>query len=118
MWRPDTTVVNGAAIVAIGLGAYKANQMGFEIDGRPFAQSVLGLPSMSDTNGLVFSKGGHRNIWPDQYGYPPNVNDVNWRKGDQQLADSVSDNHNDTKKGQGTPNGLTRKWFRDKRPKK
>lgn len=30
--------------------------MRFEIDGRPFAQSVLGLPSMSDTNGFVFSK--------------------------------------------------------------
>lgn len=66
---------------------------------------------------IVMSKGGKRNIWPDEYGYPPNVRDVDWKHSDSQLADQKSRDSNDTKKGPGTSNNLAKKWFRDKRPK-
>ncbi|WP_454880734.1 DUF6443 domain-containing protein [Sphingobacterium detergens] len=118
--------ISGSALTATGIGTalvgltyigFKVNEAGYPVDNRPFAQSALGLPSLSETNGFVFSKGGHRNIWPDQYGYPPNVKDVDWGKSDGQLADDLSNAHGDTKRGGGTPNNLARKWFRDKRPK-
>ena len=69
-------------------------------------------------NVFQFSKGGKQNIWPDQYGHPPKVGDVDWKKSDQQLADEKSKAVGDTKKGPGTPNNKAKKWFRDKRPKK
>ena len=69
-------------------------------------------------NYILNSKGGHRNIWPDQYGYPPNVNDVDWQKSDGQIADELSNANGDTRRGPSTPNNNARKWFRDKRPKK
>ncbi|MGJ1421055.1 hypothetical protein ACR79T_15655 [Sphingobacterium spiritivorum] len=71
---------------------------------------------MSETNGIVFSKKGPRNIWPDQYGYPPNVKDVDWKKSDAKLADDLSNAYGDNKRGPGTPNNRAKKWFRDKRP--
>ncbi|RZK37100.1 MAG: hypothetical protein EOO90_26035 [Pedobacter sp.] len=73
---------------------------------------------MNTVNMTLMSKGGPRKIWPDQYGYPPNVKDVDWGKSDGQLADSLSNKHGDTKRGQSTPNNLARKWFRDKCVKK
>ena len=80
------------------------------------------LSTMAPTLGgllthYLMSKGGPRNIWPDQYGYPPNVNDIDWGRSDGQLADELSKAFGDDKKGQGTPNNHARKWFRDKRPK-
>lgn len=41
---------------------------------------------------------------------------MDWKKGDQQLADEISRAYGDTKKGQGILNGYAKKWFRDKRP--
>ncbi|HMR58346.1 MAG TPA: RHS repeat-associated core domain-containing protein, partial [Cyclobacteriaceae bacterium] len=35
---------------------------------------------------FLLSRGGEKNIWPDQYGYPPDVKKVDWAKGDDQLA--------------------------------
>lgn len=63
--------ISGSALTATGIGAalvgltyigFKVNEAGYPVDNRPFAQSALGLPSLSETNGFVFSKGGHRNI--------------------------------------------------------
>ncbi|WP_367868221.1 hypothetical protein [Pedobacter sp. WC2423] len=73
---------------------------------------------MANGKSIVYSKGGNRNIWPDQYGYPPNVKDVDWKnKSDGQLADEKSNSIQDKKRGQSTPNNMAKKWFRDKRPK-
>jgi len=67
---------------------------------------------------IKYSKKGKQNIWPDQYGYPPNVKDVDWSKGDSELADEISSRYGDTQVGPDTPNNITKKWFRDKRPSK
>jgi len=57
--------ISGSALTATGIGAalvgltyigFKVNEAGYPVDNRPFAQSALGLPSLSDTNGFVFSK--------------------------------------------------------------
>jgi len=59
------------------------------------------------------SKGGRRNIWPDQYGPPPSVGDVDWTRSDSELAQDVT---GEPKIKPGTPPGHVKKWFRDKRP--
>ena len=79
---------------------------------------VVATSLQGDTRpGQLLSKGGDRNIWPDQYGYPPRVQDVDWSKGDGQLADKIANEHGDNNRGPGTPHNLLKKWFRDKRPK-
>ncbi|WP_333625477.1 DUF6443 domain-containing protein [Sphingobacterium siyangense] len=47
----------GAVIVGMTAISMKINDAGYPVDNRPFAQSALGLPSMSETNGMVFSQG-------------------------------------------------------------
>lgn len=58
--------ISGSALTATGIGAafvgliyasFRVNEAGYPVDARPYSQSVLGLPSMSETNGFVFSKG-------------------------------------------------------------
>lgn len=58
--------ISGSALTATGIGAalvgltyigFKVNEAGYPVDNRPFAQSAHGLPLLSETNGLVFSKG-------------------------------------------------------------
>ena len=65
---------------------------------------------------MVFSRGGKKNMCPDQYGYPPNPKNIDWTKGNQELADIYSGN--DPNKGPGKPHNWLIKWFRDHRPKK
>lgn len=59
---------------------------------------------------FVYSKGGKKNVWPDGQYDKPNPNGIDWRKGDQELADIIT--------GLKAPKGpgLIKKWFRDKRP--
>lgn len=105
-----TTIGTTVGLVLLPLDAGRGSEMN-----RPVVIPPYLLPKEKD--GIVYSKGGHRNIWQDQYGYPPNVKDVDWKKADGKLADDLSDAHGDRKRGQGTPNNLARKWFRDKRSK-
>ncbi len=109
----------GAGVVVVGMTAISMaiNDAGYPVDDRPFVQSALGLPSVSDVNGFVFSKGGHRNIWPDHYGNPPTATNTDWKKSDSQLADEVANRVGDTKRGPGTDHNRAKKVFRDKRPK-
>jgi hypothetical protein len=67
----------------------------------------------------VQTKGGKQRVWPDQYGYPPDVKKVDWKKSNSKLADEKSNSLDppDTKRGPGTPNNKAAKWFRDHRPK-
>lgn len=63
------------------------------------------------------AKGGKQNVFPEQYGTPPNVGDVDWSQSDSQLADQISNQHGDSKRGPKSPNNILKKWFRDKRPR-
>lgn len=47
----------GVAFVGLTYASFRVNKAGYPVDARPYSQSVLGLPSMSETNGFVFSKG-------------------------------------------------------------
>jgi len=49
----------GAGVVVVGMTAISMaiNDAGYPVDDRPFVQSALGLPSMSETNGMFFSQG-------------------------------------------------------------
>lgn len=63
----------------------------------------------------LFSKGGKQNVWPDGQYQKPNPLQIDWRKGDQELADEITGKN--VPRGPGSPNNLIKKWFRDKRPK-
>ena len=63
----------------------------------------------------LFSKGGKQNVWPDGQYQKPNPQQIDWKKGDQELADEITGKN--VPRGPGSPNNLIKKWFRDKRPK-
>jgi len=65
----------------------------------------------------LMSKHGRQNVWPDEYGNPPNTKDVDWTKSDSQLADELSKENGDDRRGPTSSNNIAKKWFRDKRPR-
>ncbi|WP_409456445.1 hypothetical protein [Sphingobacterium sp.] len=46
----------GVAFVRLTYASFKVNEAGYPVDVRPYSQSVLGFPSLSETNGMLFSK--------------------------------------------------------------
>jgi hypothetical protein len=65
-----------------------------------------------------FSKKPHDNQWPDNYGPPPNRPNTNWLLSDAELANRLSSNYNDTRRGPGSPNNKAKKWFNMQRKKR
>jgi hypothetical protein len=61
----------------------------------------------------AFAKpGGVKDVWPGEFGAKPNPNDVDWGKGDAELAKEVA-------KGTGATKAAlnkAKKWFRNTRP--
>ncbi|WKN42349.1 hypothetical protein [Tunicatimonas pelagia] len=80
------------------------------------AVAIYNLAQWYADSHTYYSKGGKRRIWPDQYGTPPNVKDIDWSKGNQQLADEISERFGDGRRGPRSPNNLVKKWLRDHRP--
>ncbi|MCH7403934.1 hypothetical protein ACFOUP_16175, partial [Belliella kenyensis] len=93
--------------------AYAAFDAGINIEATTLSIANV-LERLGVPEHVLHSKGGKRNIWPDQYGYPPQVGDVDWSKSDSELAQDVT---GESKIKPGTPPGHVKKWFRDKRPK-
>ncbi|TXE04803.1 hypothetical protein ESV85_18725 [Algoriphagus aquimarinus] len=105
------------AWAGISLGAaYVAYDAGINIEATTISIANL-LHRLGVPEHVLHSKGGRRNIWPDQYGTPPKVGDIDWNKSDSQLADKISNGAGDSKRGPTSPNNQLKKWFRDKRPK-
>lgn len=67
---------------------------------------------------IHYTKGGKKTVWPDEYGDPPAVEDVDWSKSDSELANEYSKANNDSKRGPTSANNRAKKHLRDKRPKK
>jgi RHS repeat-associated protein len=62
---------------------------------------------------IVASKGGDRNVWPTGEYPKPNPKDIDWSKGDSELADSITGSG--VAKGGGTAWNQMKKWFNRKR---
>ncbi len=101
-------------------------KIGNELISNPSSIPVIKLPNTSRiisqfttalqlSMGILLSKGGKKNVWPDGQYPKPNPKNIDWRKGDQELADEITGK--DVPQGGGTPNNLIKKWFRDKRPR-
>lgn len=115
--RPAFTLNPLAAWAGISTGAaYVAFDAGINIEETTISIANI-LERLGVPEHVLHSKGGRRNIWPDQYGTPPKVGDVDWNKSDSQLADKISNEVGDSKRGPTSPNNQLKKWFRDKRPK-
>ncbi len=105
-------------ITEVSVASLSAPLMAIVLAAMPSAagagSTITAQKAAMDKFELMLSKGGKKNIWPDQY---PRVNpkDIDWTRGDQELADGVTGRG--VPRGQGTPNNLIKKWFRDKRPK-
>ncbi|WP_153847055.1 DUF6443 domain-containing protein [Sphingobacterium paramultivorum] len=66
----------------------------------------------------LMSKGGPRNVWPDEYGPPPTTADTDWSKSDSQLANEAANRVGDTLRGSKTAHNRAKKVFNSKRPKR
>jgi RHS repeat-associated protein len=105
------------AWAGVSVGAtYVAYDAGINIEATTISIANI-LVKLGVPEHILHSKGGRRNIWPDQYGTPPKVGDIDWNKSDSQLADKISNEAGDSKRGPTSPNNQLKKWFRDKRPK-
>jgi hypothetical protein len=110
------------ALAATGVGAVVStnakafsNRYGSFINRNAGNQPIIIVGILTNlAAGYIYSKGGNRNIWPDQYP-KPDPRDVDWKQGDQELADGITGK--DVPRGPSTPNNLIKKWFRDKRPR-
>ena len=64
------------------------------------AAIVVGTVFVYEVADFYLTKGfGKRNIWPDQFGTPPRVGDIDWTKGDGQLANDTADEYGDPDRG-------------------
>jgi hypothetical protein len=91
------------AIVAAGVGT---------VIGMWIKETFMSPPEYKPQ---TYSKGGTKNVWPDGQYPKPDPNKIDWRRGDQELADEITGPK--APKGPTSPNNLIKKWFRDKRPK-
>lgn len=55
------------------------------------------------------------NIWPDEYGNPPNSSKIDWNKSDSELANELSNTFGDKARGPKSANNMAKKWFNEKR---
>jgi RHS repeat-associated protein len=82
-----------------------------------FDESFESTDNNDITNPYVESKGGKKRVWPEGFinQKPRNWEDIDWSKGDQQLADQITGK--DAPHGPKTPNNEIKKWFNRHRPK-
>jgi hypothetical protein len=65
-------------------------------------------------------KGGKKGQWPEQLGTPPEVEKIDWKKTDAQLADEIikSSGYSEGKKRVAAVRYLVKSWCKKMRPKK
>lgn len=66
--------VGSGTLTSAGVGA------GYPVDDSPFSQSILGLPSLSETNEMVFSKGQKKNIRDSEISHLKDDEWSEWKK--------------------------------------
>jgi len=132
---PDAPKVNSSKGTALNLAAGWAIAFG---EPTPIGEFVMGVastiaiiyygPAIIDNTytaledimdqSFVYSMKNNENIWPDEYGPKPTSKDLDWNKGDDQLAKEYAKKIGDSKIGPGSSVNKAKKVIQQLRPKK
>ncbi|MBK9960360.1 MAG: hypothetical protein IPP06_03225 [Saprospiraceae bacterium] len=132
---PDVPRVNSSTGTALNLAAGWAIAFG---EPTPIGEFVMGVastiaimyygPAIIDNTyttledildqSFVYSKKNNENIWPDEYGPKPTAKDLDWSKGDDQLAGEFAKKAGDTKTGPNSPRNMAKNHINKVRLKK